>query len=110
MKVYPIFHGELLPSEVGKKLREIVKTEKSSFKIMTGYGSTTGISKSKQIALTTLKNLQKEGLIAGYFPGEVKNQVLNSTSQYYLSKLKYESSIKRDSDYGNDGIIYIFIA
>lgn len=109
MKKYTEFHGDIQISEIGKELRRIVSIEKKSFKIMTGYGSTTGISVSKKSALKSLKNMKKEGLIKGYLPGEAKHVLLNEKSPFYETKLSYESQIKSDVDYGNDGIIFVFI-
>ncbi|BCR36689.1 hypothetical protein [Mariniplasma anaerobium] len=109
MKTYRQFHGEIFISEIGKELRDIVKSEKSAFKILTGYGSTGGTSSSKHAALKSLRNMKKQGLIKGYCPGEVKNQLLSDTSPFYETKSKYESILKNDSDFGNDGIIFVFI-
>lgn len=109
MKVYTQFYGETLITDIGKELRNIIKTEKNCFKILTGYGSTVGVSKSKNAALKSLAKMKEEGLIKGYFPGEVKDNLLTSASPYYESKINYESIVKRDNDYGNDGIIFIFV-
>lgn len=109
MKTYTQFHGQTPISEIGRELRSILTSEKSAFKILTGYGSTTGSSQSKHAALKSLKNMRKSGLISGYLPGEVKNQLLLETSPYYETKLKYEQVLKSDSDFGNDGIIFVFI-
>ena len=109
MKTYKQFHGEILISDIGKELRTIAKREKSDFKIMTGYGSLSGTSQSKIAAIKSLSKMKKEGLIKDFFPGEVKSQVLLPTSQYYEVKLTYEKQIKSDSDYGNDGIIFVFL-
>lgn len=109
MKTYRQFHGEILISEIGKELRDIVKNEKSAFKILTGYGSTGGSSSSKQSALKSLRNMKKQGLIKGYCPGEVKNQLLNQTSPFLETKSMYESVLKSDPDFGNDGIIFVFV-
>ena len=109
MKTYREFHGELKASNIGKRLREIVKQEKSSFKLLTGYGSTTGISKSKAAAIKSLMKMKKEGLIEDYFPGEIKTKLLDATSQFRNAKLKYESLVKSDPDYGNDGVIFVFL-
>lgn len=109
MKTYKEFHGDINISDIGKELRKIVSTEKKSFKIMTGYGSTTGNSISKGSALKSLKNMKKEGLIKGYLPGEVKYILLNDNSPYYETKLTYESQIKSDVDFGNEGIIFVFV-
>ena len=53
--------------------------------------------------------MEQEGLIAGYLPGEVRNEAIKSNSAYFDFKLKYESQISKDSDYGNDGVIFIFM-
>lgn len=109
MKTYKDFHGDIPKTEIGKRLREILKIEKKSFKILTGYGSTTGKSTSKQAALSSLSRMKKEGLIIGYIPGEVKHQLLTETSSFYQMKQQFETILKTDSDYGNDGIIFIFV-
>ena len=44
MNLYTEFHGSIPQKDIGKRLREIVKKETKYFKIMTGYGSTTGLS------------------------------------------------------------------
>ena len=110
MKIYKQFYGEVLISDIGKELRDIVKKDKSNFKIMTGYGSTVGSSKSKQAALKSLEKMKSEGLIGGYFPGDVMNEVLNETSPYYYLKEKYGQLIKKDVDCGNPGIIFVFVS
>lgn len=109
MKTYREFHGNMVLSQIGKRLREIVKVEKNNFKILTGYGSKSGSSKSKLSALKSLSLMKKEGLIKGYIPGEVKKELLDLSSPYFEDKLKYDKLIKNDSDYGNSGIIFIFI-
>ena len=109
MKTYSQFHGEFLISEIGKELRKIVKIEKVSFKILTGYGSTSGSSRSKIAVLKSLGKMKKEGLIKAYLPGEIKDQILLDNSPYYNDKLKYESILRSDKDFGNDGIIFVFI-
>lgn len=109
MKTYKQFHGDILISNIGKELRLIVKTNKTSFKVLTGYGSFNGKSSSKGAVLKSLSKMKKEGLISGYFPGEVKSQILKDNSVFYDYKLKYETRVKKDYDYGNAGIIFIFI-
>lgn len=109
MKTYHEFHGNIPSNEIGKKLREILKLEKKSFKIMTGYGSSSGTSKSKIAAIKSLASMKRDGLIQGFFPGEVKHQVLSVASPYHDSKIKFENIVKQDSDYGNDGIIFVFV-
>ena len=108
MNTYRQFHGEIPISEIGKELRAIARSEKSNFKIMTGYGSSGGKSQSKFAALKSLRNMKKEGLIKDYLPGEVRSQALLPSSPHYEAKLIYEQQIKSDSDYGNEGIIYVF--
>lgn len=109
LTTYTEFHGEISISDIGKRLREIVKTTKTSFKILTGYGSTSSISKSKQAAIKSLTKMKSEGLIKGFLPGEVKTKLLKQDDYFYDDKLKYGSSIKTDADYGNDGIIFVFV-
>lgn len=109
MKIYKQFHGDITVSEIGRELRRIIKNEKTAFKILTGYGASTGNSKSKNAALKSLNKMKKEGLVNGFVPGEVKNQLLDSNSPFYETKINYESILKRDSDFGNDGVIFIFI-
>lgn len=109
MNTYKEFHGELPITDIGKRLREIVKAEKTSFKILTGYGSTSNSSKSKNAAIKSLSKLKNEGLIKGFLPGEVKNKLLTSNDNYYEDKMKFGNKIKNDPDYGNDGIIFIFL-
>lgn len=109
MKIYREFHGEIPITYIGKRLREIVKTEKRSFKILTGYGSTSNISKSKHAAIKSLTNMKKEGLIKGFLPGEVKTKLLSSKDYFYEDKVKFQNAIRNDPDYGNDGIIFIFV-
>lgn len=107
MKIYTEFHGQINSKDIGKILREIVKKENQTFKILTGYGSTSNISKSKSAAIQSLKKMKKEGLIKGFIPGEVKYQVLTEKSPYYEDKIKYQNLLKNDIDYGNEGIIYV---
>ncbi|MBN2504998.1 MAG: hypothetical protein JXB20_06630 [Bacilli bacterium] len=109
MKTFTQFHGTTFIQDIGKELRSIVRNEKNSFKIMTGYGSSTGTSKSKTAALRSLAKMQSEGLIKGYFPGEVKNMLLSSDNPFHEAKMTYGQTVKNDPDYGNDGIIFIFI-
>ena len=109
MKTYKEFHGEIPISDIGKRLREIARIEKTSFKILTGYGSTTQVSKSKQAAIKSLNKMRKEGLIKGYFPGEIKFKILTPNDCYYDDKIAFQDLIKNDSDYGNDGIIFVFV-
>ena len=109
MKLYKEFHGDLKKEDIGKVLRNIVKNEKENFKILTGYGSTNSVSLSKIYALKSLKKMQKEGIIKGYLPGDVKYSPLTEKSNYYENKMLFSKLIKDDCDYGNDGIIFIFI-
>lgn len=107
MTLYKEFHGEIPIDKIGKRLREIAKHNKS-FKILTGYGSNTGNSESKNAAIRSLAKMKKEKIIKGFFPGEVKNKV-DVNSRYSLDKSMFESKVKKDSDYGNEGIIFVFI-
>lgn len=109
MKIYTEFHGQIDSKDIGKKLRELVKKEKQTFKILTGYGSTSNISKSKSAAIQSLKKMKKGGLIKGFIPGEIKFQVLSENSPFYEDKIKYQNILKNDIDYGNEGIIYVIL-
>lgn len=109
MKIYNQFHGDIEINNVGKELRTIVKKEKDNFKILTGYGSTCGTSKSKQAVMKSLNKMKKEGLIKGYLPGEIKYQLINDNSYLFEDKMKYSHIIKNDSDFGNEGIIFVFV-
>lgn len=109
MNTYEQFHGDLLISDIGKELRKIAKLEKTYFKVLTGYGSNSGHSKSKNAVLKSLNKMKKEGLIKGYIPGELKNQILSNDSPYYDTKVNYEGILRNDPDFGNDGIVFIFI-
>lgn len=109
MKVYREFHGDIRKEDIGKVLRDIVKKEKENFKILTGYGSTSTVSVSKIYALKSLKKMKKEGLIKGYLPGEVKYSSLTEKSDLYENKMRFSKFIKNDCDFGNEGIVYIFI-
>ncbi|MDR1793885.1 MAG: hypothetical protein LBR25_00605 [Erysipelotrichaceae bacterium] len=109
INTYRQFHGQLLISDIGKELRRIAKIERGTFKILTGYGASTGVSQSKQAALKSLANMKREGLIAGYLPGDIRNQALSISSPFYDTKSKYWPQIKTDPDYGNRGIIFVFV-
>lgn len=108
MNIYN-FHGEIEISNIGKELRKIIFSEKLAFKILTGYGSTCMISKSKNAALKSLMALKKQSLIKGFFPGDVRHTVLDQSSPYYEDKIKYSNIVKKDEDYGNPGIIFVFL-
>lgn len=109
MKTYTEFHGDTPISDIGKRLREIVKLEKKSFKILTGYGSTSGVSQSKQAAIKSLTKMKKDGIIKGFLLGELKHKLIDNASLYNDDKQKYGPLIKNDPDYGNDGIIFVFV-
>ena len=109
MKIYREFHGQVPQNLIGKRLREIVKVEKATFKIMTGYGASSGQALSKSAAINSLTKMVKEGLIAGFLPGEARDKVFPSTSIMVKMKQQFEQEIKNDPDYGNDGIIFILI-
>lgn len=109
MKTYDEFHGEVDISNIGKRLREIAKNERNNFKILTGYGSTCGKSKSKESAIKALTKMKKEGIIKGFLPGDINSKLIDETSPYYEAKNKYSGLIKKDEDFKNDGIIFVFI-
>lgn len=109
MKLYEQFHGETVITNIGKELRDILKYEQRDFKILTGYGSTSCICLSKQAAIKSLTKLKKEGKIKGFLPGEIKYQVIDNKSPYFEDKSKYVNRIKSDKDYGNEGVIFVFV-
>lgn len=109
MRRYDEFHGQLPTKDIGKRLREIAKKEKEAFKVVTGYGSSSLRSASKVSVLASLRKMVEEGVIVGYLPGEVKHQLLKENSTYFPYKIKYEATIRGDVDYGNDGIVFVFI-
>ena len=109
MTTYTEFHGEIPISDIGKRLREIVRTTHTSFKILTGYGSTGTSSKSKQAAIKSLTKMKKDGIIKAFLPGEVLTKLLTDKDYYYADKVKYQNVIKGDKDIGNDGIIFVFV-
>ena len=110
MKTYNIY-GNILISEVGKELRRIIKFEKTAFKVLTGYGSKTGVSQSKNAALKSLRKMKKENLIDGYIVGDsLKKLLTDPNSDEYEAKMKYERRLRNDKDYGNPGIIFVFVS
>lgn len=109
MIMYKNFHGLIDSKNIGKVLRDIAKLEKNNFKILTGYGSQCGICISKQVAIKSLLKMKREGIIKGFLPGEIKYQLLKPSSLYFIDKLKYFNVIKNDKDFGNEGIIFVFL-
>ena len=97
-------------SEIGKELRKIAKLG-NDFKILTGYGSSSGISLSKEKAMNSLKKMRKEGLIKDFIPGDKVNSILGVGEYFTSVKLKYDSRLKEEKDarIGNPGIIFIFV-
>ena len=109
MRQYSEFHGEMPAKMIGKRLREIAAKEQV-FKIVTGYGSSSGIQKSKQAALKALSNMVKEGVIAAYLPAEKVFEVsVNENDIYYKARTTYENILREDNDKGNEGVIYVFV-
>jgi len=108
MNKYNQFHGEMPMNDIGRELRKIA-TKGQHFKIVTGYGSICGCSKSKAAALKSLGKMKREGLILDYIPGEMVTMlILDPNSYYRCVKDKYWKLLSRDSDKGNDGVIYVF--
>jgi hypothetical protein len=108
MKTYD-FHGSIDLSNIGKEIRQLLKIESKSFKLLTGYGSSSGVSKSKLKALTSLSKLRQEGLIKDYFSGDVLSRLQTNPESYeYQVKMLYAERLKQDKDFGNDGIIFVF--
>ena len=109
MNTYNEFHGNIQASDIGKRLREIAKKE-TAFKIMTGYGSSSGKCQSKKAALNSLKKMRQEGLITAYIPGEkVTELIANSNDPYRDVKERYKDILRTDRDSGNDGIVFVFV-
>lgn len=110
MKLYN-FHGTVPPDEVGKKLRDIVRGSRSDFKVLTGYGSQSGICRSKMMALKALRKMRKEGLIKGFLPAEIFTEIVYSANEFYDVKMNYRHRIEMDRDarYGNEGVIFVFV-
>ncbi|MGM9899899.1 MAG: hypothetical protein ACI32E_04895 [Bacilli bacterium] len=109
MKIYDQFHGEINAISIGKELRMIIEKEKTNFKVLTGYGSTSGKCVSKQMMIKVLIKLKKEDKIKGFLPGDIKYNLLDKMSIYYDDKIKYYNIIKNDPDFGNAGIIFVFM-
>ncbi len=109
MKTYD-FHGSIEISEIGKEIRRICKLESFSFKLLTGYGSSNGVSKSKSAAFKSLAKIKKEGLIKDYFSGDVLSRLQTNPNSYeYHIKNEYRQILKKDKDFGNDGVIFVYI-
>ena len=104
------FHGSVPIDTIGKELRNIA-LRKENFKILTGYGSTSGVSKSKDAALRSLRNMKSQGLIKGYLPAEKCTELLSHGDPYLEIKQRYKDilSSDRDARIGNDGIIFVFV-
>ena len=109
MKEYN-FHGTIELSEIGKELRTIAKLGED-FKILTGYGASVGVSKSKEKALNSLRKMKKEGLIKDFIPGDKINSILGVGEYFTSVKIKYQDRIRLDSDAkrGNPGMIFVFV-
>ena len=108
MKTYD-FHGSIEPTEIGKEIRRICREEKESFKLLTGYGSTSGTSKSKNAAMKSLGKLKREGIVKDYFSGDVLSTLQTNIDSYeFIVKNKYIQKLKNDKDFGNDGIIFVY--
>ena len=109
MNIYKQFHGDIPTDRIGQELRRINKTEKGIYKILTGFGSTTGICKSKESAIKALRKMKKEKMIKGFIPADKLTQLLQGRDEFFDLKVEYDKILKRDKDYGNDGVIYIII-
>jgi hypothetical protein len=108
MKTYD-FHGSIEINNIGKEIRKICKVEKVSFKLLTGYGSSSGVSKSKNAAMKSLSKLRREGIIKDYFSGDVLSKLQTQVDSYeYQVKNRYLQQLKNDKDFGNDGIIFVY--
>lgn len=109
MRVYREFHGNIHLSRIDFELRRVVRENKKPFKILTGYGSKTGSSSSKDYVIRGLNKLKNEKLIKGFIPGDVTKTILYPEDDHYLDKLNYLHLIKNDKDYSNSGIIFVII-
>jgi hypothetical protein len=108
MKIYD-FHGSIDTTDIGKEIRKICREERISFKLLTGYGSSGGFSKSKNAAMRSLGKLKREGVVRDYFSGDVLERLHTNINSYeYKVKNKYIEKLKNDNDFGNDGIIFVF--
>ncbi|MCQ2554348.1 MAG: hypothetical protein MJ171_01695 [Clostridia bacterium] len=109
MKQYD-FHGSIPIDQIGKELRAIAM-RRENFKILTGYGSTSGVSRSKDAALKSLKNMRAQGIIKAYLPAEKCTELLSHGDPYLEIKQRYKDVLSQDRDarIGNDGIIFVFV-
>jgi len=105
------FHGTLPQEEIGKELRNIARTTKRDFKVLTGYGSQTGRCKSKEMVYKALRKMMKEGLIKAFLPAEAFPNILWTTDEFYEAKVGYSRRISKDHDArsGNEGITFVFV-
>jgi len=109
MRTYD-FHGSIELTEIGKEIRRICAEESISFKLLTGYGSSSGVSKSKVAAMKSLSKLKREGVVKDYFSGDVLSKLQTYVNSYeYQVKTEYAQKLKKDNDFGNDGVIYVFM-
>lgn len=110
MKLYD-FHGTIPEKEIGKELRMIARGSKEDFKILTGYGSTTEICKSKAMAIKSLRKMRQEGIIKAFLPAETFTNLLWDNDEFYDVKMVYQKRIIGDKDarIGNDGVIFVFV-
>ncbi len=105
------FHGNVPLNEVGKELRSIVRKTGSDFKVLTGYGSQSGVCRSKMMALKSLRKMRKEGFFKGTAPAEIYTEIVYSADEFYDVKMNYRHRIEMDKDarYGNEGVIFVFV-
>lgn len=108
MTTYSEFHGRVPLSEIEKRLRVLARGQKA-FKILTGYGSSGGTSRSKEEAIKALRRMKKQGVIKGFIPGEEAGFLQGAGSEYYDTKMEFYDILRADRDSGNDGIIFVFV-
>lgn len=94
--------------EAGNRLRDILRLSKGKekvIKIIHGYGSSGTGGIIKRGVHKTLQQLQNNGQIRAYIPGESFDRLMGFDEIIRT----YSHLIKHDSDYkkGNDGITYI---
>jgi hypothetical protein len=107
MKTFDFHDSGILVSEVGARIRKLInecvsKNEKYLV-LNTGYGSTSGICKTKEGAINSLRKCKKEKIIIDFFPG---NPQLGSLFSETLELYKKNFNSR---DLQNDGFIFIII-
>lgn len=109
LPVYDQFHGNVPIHLIDSLLRDYARKHTNPFKILTGYGASTGSCRSRNAALRSLQQMQEAGLIDGYIPGgSVAELYPFEGIPYYEVQKKYWEILKTDPDRDNHGVIFIF--